>query len=113
MSWSHHWVWCAPALLTLADLGRRHRNRLAVVAAACGVVLFAAAPQWWLGKFAGPEMRWAVWQQAIGSSYVFFAALVLVLAACGLLTRPRQQPVLHPGPSLAYAPGIDPHLVKR
>jgi alpha-1,2-mannosyltransferase len=113
MSWSHHWVWCAPALLTLADVGRRHRNRLAVVAAACGVVLFAAAPQWWLGKFAGPEMRWAAWQQAIGSSYVFFAAVVLLLAACGLLTRQRQQPVLHPASSRTYAPGIDPHLVKR
>ena len=88
ISWSHHWVWCAPALLTLADLGRRHHHRLAVAAAACGLVLFATAPQWWLGKFAGPEVRWAAWQQAIGSSYVFFAALVLLLSACGQL-NPR------------------------
>ena len=86
MSWSHHWVWCAPALLTLADLGRRHHHRLAVAAAACGLVLFATAPQWWLGRFAGPELRWAAWQQVIGSSYVFFAALVLFLSACGKLT---------------------------
>jgi alpha-1,2-mannosyltransferase len=113
MSWSHHWVWCAPALLTLADLGRRHRNRLAVVVAACGVVLFVAAPQWWLGKFAGPELRWAAWQQAIGSSYVFFAALVLLLSACGLLTRQRQQPVPQPAPPRAYASGTDSHLVLR
>jgi alpha-1,2-mannosyltransferase len=87
VSWSHHWVWCAPALLTLADLGRRH-HRLAGAAAAGGLVLFAAAPQWWLGKFAGPEPRWAPWQQAIGSSYVFFAALILLLSACGQLTPP-------------------------
>ena len=86
MSWSHHWVWCAPALLTLADLGRRHRNRLAVACATVGVVLFVAAPQWWIGKFAGPELRWAAWQQAVGSSYVLFAALVLLLSACGKLT---------------------------
>jgi alpha-1,2-mannosyltransferase len=86
MSWSHHWVWCAPALLTLAFLGRRHHHRLAVAVAACGLVLFAAAPQWWLGRFAGPELRWAAWQQAIGSSYVLFAALLLLLSACGLLT---------------------------
>jgi alpha-1,2-mannosyltransferase len=110
MSWSHHWVWCAPALLTLADIGRRHRNRLAAVAAACGVVLFAAAPQWWLGKFAGPELRWAAWQQAIGSSYVFFAALVLLLSACGLLTRQRRQPVRHPTSSCACAPGLHRRL---
>ena len=85
ISWSHHWVWCAPALLTLAYLGRRHHLRLAMAAAACGFVLFTAAPQWWLGRFAGPGLGWAPWQQAIGSSYVFFAALVLLLSACGLL----------------------------
>jgi alpha-1,2-mannosyltransferase len=88
MSWSHHWVWCAPALLILADLGRRHRNRLAVAAAAIGLFLFIAAPQWWLGEFAGPEPKWAAWQQAIGSSYVLFAALLLILSAWGKLTPP-------------------------
>ena len=90
VSWSHHWVWCAPALLTLADLARgeqgRHHRRLAVAAAACGLVLFTAAPQWLLGKFAGPAPDWPPWQQAIGSSYVLFAALILLLSACGRLT---------------------------
>jgi alpha-1,2-mannosyltransferase len=52
ISWSHHWVWCVPALLTLAELGRRHRHRLALAVAACGFVLFATAPQWWLGRLA-------------------------------------------------------------
>jgi len=85
VSWSHHWVWAAPALLTLADLARRHRHRLAGAAAAAGLILFTAAPQWWLAKFAGPALNWTPWQQAIGSSYVFFAALILVLAACGQL----------------------------
>ena len=88
MTWSHHWVWCAPALLTLADLGRRQHRRLPVAAAACGFVLFATAPQWWLGKFAGQALSWAPWQQVIGSSYVLFAALVLLLSACGRITRP-------------------------
>ena len=92
ISWSHHWVWCAPALLALADLARgeqgRHHHRLAMAVAACGVVLFTTAPQWWLGKFAGPELKWTAWQQAIGSSYVLFGALVLLLAACGLFTPP-------------------------
>jgi alpha-1,2-mannosyltransferase len=105
VSWSHHWVWCAPCLLTLADLGRRHRDRLAAAAAACGVVLFLTAPQWWLGRFAGPELRWTPWQQVIGSSYVFFAALVLLLSACGQLTRQRQQPVQLPAPSRALVTG--------
>jgi alpha-1,2-mannosyltransferase len=98
VSWSHHWVWCAPGLLTLADLGRRHRHRLAGAAAAGGLVLFAAAPQWWLGKLAGPEPSWAAWQQAIGSSYVFFAALVLLLSACGRLTPPTTTAPTVPDP---------------
>jgi alpha-1,2-mannosyltransferase len=92
ISWSHHWVWCAPALLTLADLGRRQprrrRRRLAVAAAAGGLVLFTAAPQWLLANLAGPTLRWAPWEQAIGDSYVFFAILILLLAACGHLTAP-------------------------
>jgi alpha-1,2-mannosyltransferase len=88
ISWSHHWVWCVPGLLTLAYLGRRHRHRLAMAVAAGGLVLFATAPQWWLGRFADPELRWAAWQQAIGSSYVLFAVLVLILSACGQLTPP-------------------------
>jgi alpha-1,2-mannosyltransferase len=97
ISWSHHWVWVVPALLTLADLARRHRHRLAAATAAGGFVLFAAAPQWWLGKFAGPAPSWAPWEQVIGSSYVFFAALVLLLAACGRLTPPAATPVTTPG----------------
>jgi hypothetical protein len=53
----------------------------------------------WLGRFAGPELRWAAWQQAIGSSYVFFAALVLLLSACGQLIprRPAARAAPHPG----------------
>jgi alpha-1,2-mannosyltransferase len=83
ISWSHHWVWCVPAILTLASLARRHRSRLPAAVAACGLVVFAAAPQWWFPHGAGRELRWAPWEQAAGSSYVLFAAAVLVLAACG------------------------------
>jgi alpha-1,2-mannosyltransferase len=83
VSWSHHWVWCVPAILTLASLARRHRSRLAATAAACGLVIFAAAPQWWFPHGAGRELRWAPWEQAAGSAYVLFAVVILILAACG------------------------------
>jgi alpha-1,2-mannosyltransferase len=92
MSWSHHWVWCVPALLTLADRGRRYRLGPATAAAVGGFVIFAAAPQWWLGRFAGPELRWAAWQQALGSGYVIFAVTVLLLAARDQLTARFPQP---------------------
>jgi alpha-1,2-mannosyltransferase len=71
ISWSHHWVWCAPALLTFAMLGWRSRSWLALAAATTGIAVFAAAPQ-----FSLPHGL----LQTAGSSYVFFAALILLLA---------------------------------
>jgi alpha-1,2-mannosyltransferase len=86
ISWSHHWVWSAPAVLILAALGLRHHLRLPFVAAVSGLVVFAASLQWWLPWGAGRELRWTVWQQVAGSSYVIFAALVLLLSAFAKLT---------------------------
>jgi alpha-1,2-mannosyltransferase len=81
ISWSHHWVWIAPALLTLVALGRRHHTRLPLALAAGGAVLFWAAPQWWFPSGQGQELHWPIWQQVIGSSYVAYAALILLLSA--------------------------------
>jgi hypothetical protein len=47
VSWSHHWVWGETAVLTLALLGRRYQWRGGLIAAAGGLAVFAAAPQWW------------------------------------------------------------------
>ena len=102
ISWSHHWVWCVPAVLTLAALSRRYPARLPLVLAVCGLLVFGAAPQWWFPASAGRELRWAPWQQLVGSSYVLFAALVLFLSACAMLT-PRASRASPPGPSLAPA----------
>jgi alpha-1,2-mannosyltransferase len=88
ISWSHHWVWSAPALLTLAVLGHRHHARLLLITAACGVLVFGAAPQWWFPSGQDRELRWAAWQQAVGSSYVIFAVLILLLSAATKLTPP-------------------------
>jgi alpha-1,2-mannosyltransferase len=85
ISWSHHWVWSVPALLTLVFLSRRQQTRLALAAAVSGLLLFAASPQWWFPSGAGRELHWSIWQQAAGSSYVLYAALVLLLCAAGVL----------------------------
>jgi alpha-1,2-mannosyltransferase len=103
ISWSHHWVWCVPAVLTLAALSRRYLARLPLVLAVCGLLVFGAAPQWWFPASAGRELRWAPWEQVVGSSYVLFAALVLLLSACAVLTPPRARPVSPHAPSLAPA----------
>jgi len=43
VSWTHHWVYAVPALITLARDGKRAR-----IAAACAFVLFGLAPLWWM-----------------------------------------------------------------
>jgi alpha-1,2-mannosyltransferase len=83
ISWSHHWVWAIPALVTLA-CARSVRLRLA---AAAGVVIFFLAPQWWFPNGGQRELRWAVWQQIVGSSYVIFAVIVMLLAVWIALPR--------------------------
>lgn len=42
ISWTHHWVWIMPALVVLLRGGVGSR-----IAAACGYLLFVAAPMWW------------------------------------------------------------------
>ncbi len=92
VSWSHHWVWCVPVLLSLAVLARDdraspRRARLAAGLAVGGLVMFAVSPQWWFPAGDGRELRWAPWEQVLGSSYVLFALLVLALAAMGGLAQ--------------------------
>jgi alpha-1,2-mannosyltransferase len=107
ISWSHHWVWGETAVLTLAILGwggrahfrghdpSQHRGwpgrpdgsrlrpgRLCLAAAAIGTVQFAVSPQWWFPSGGNRELHWAAWEQAVGSSYVIFAAVILLAAAC-------------------------------
>jgi alpha-1,2-mannosyltransferase len=89
ISWTHHWVWCAPAIATLLILGLRNRSRVWLATALAGLVIFAAGPQWWFPAGAGRELHWAVWQQVVGSSYVLYAVAVLGLSACAGIAGPR------------------------
>lgn len=85
ISWSHHWVWAEPALLVLAISALQDRHRGVLAGAAAGVAVLAAAPQWWFSTGGNRETHWATWQQAVGSSYVILAAVILLLSAA--LTR--------------------------
>ncbi|HEV2257073.1 MAG TPA: glycosyltransferase 87 family protein [Streptosporangiaceae bacterium] len=100
ISWSHHWVWAAPALMCLAVTGRRHSWRGGIAAAWAGLVLFEVSPMWLLPHSGSAgELGWAWWEQVIGNTYVIFGAVVLVLAA-RFTPRHRGQPQ---APSSPYA----------
>ena len=94
VSWSHHWVWAVPALLVLAVGSLRERHRARLAAAVAGLVVFAAAPQWWFPSGENREIHWAPWEQVVGSSYVIFAVAVLFIGSLGpraLLDPGREQ----------------------
>ncbi|GIJ43237.1 hypothetical protein Val02_01230 [Virgisporangium aliadipatigenens] len=46
IAWTHHWVWCVPALVYAGDLTRRHRGALQVLAAGVPTALVAVFVAW-------------------------------------------------------------------
>jgi alpha-1,2-mannosyltransferase len=80
VSWSHHWVWIAPALAYFAF--QAYRNR-AVLAAA--VVIFAVGHRF-LPHGRGRELAWTWWQHVLGNSYLLAALVFLTWSA--LASRP-------------------------
>jgi alpha-1,2-mannosyltransferase len=91
ISWSHHWVWAAPALLTCLSTTNPKRRR-PQVSAVLALLTFAIAPHWLLPSGGGRELHWAWWQQAVGDSYVLIGLAALTQAAItDLLPRPKRR----------------------
>ncbi|MQY24665.1 glycosyltransferase 87 family protein [Nocardia aurantia] len=85
VSWSHHWVWVAPAVpMVLVWLRRAGFTRARLATAGAIALMFLIGPHWLLPHSGHREHGWALWQQAIGSSYVLvaFAGLLAVAATC-------------------------------
>jgi alpha-1,2-mannosyltransferase len=94
VSWSHHWVWIAPALLLLHG-----RVRIAVA------VVFAVGPHWLLPATGGKELEWAWWQHLIGNAYVWLGLAFLVWCAVKA-TRDRLGAGRDQGPDDGRAPAV-------
>ncbi|WP_246023640.1 glycosyltransferase 87 family protein [Nocardia yunnanensis] len=91
VSWSHHWVWIAPALLVAADaVARGRRDPWFLGATGLAVIMFAIGPMWLLPHNGDRELTWSWWQQLLGNSYVLFTFAVFVVAV--LTYRPTREP---------------------
>ncbi|HEY7596609.1 MAG TPA: glycosyltransferase 87 family protein [Actinophytocola sp.] len=77
ISWSHHWVWAAPILLTAGVDAWRTRARAAIAGAAGGTLLFILSPHWWWHS----TDPWTTWRLLTGDAYLFAAVAVVAHAA--------------------------------
>jgi alpha-1,2-mannosyltransferase len=87
VSWSHHWVWALPAILTTAVLALRYRNVAMGVVSVVGVVLTYFVPIHLMVEH--EETSAALWRQLLGGSYVWWA-LALIAVAGAVTLRERE-----------------------
>lgn len=86
VSWSHHWVWVLPAIVTTGVLGVRYRNVAMGVVSAVGVVLTYFVPIHLMVEH--EETSASLWRQLLGGSYLWWAlALIAVSGAVTLRER--------------------------
>ncbi|MBS9374509.1 glycosyltransferase 87 family protein [Rhodococcus sp. B50] len=90
VSWSHHWVWIAPALLTLSLAAWRATDPQKLAAIAAGVALvFAIGPHHLFPTGGDLELEWAAWQHLFGTLYVTVGFGFLLWLTFGRLPGPE------------------------
>ena len=99
VSWSHHWVWAAPVLLTAVVYAVRSGRRRLLVWSCAGIALFVSAPQFWFPHTNGRELHWAWWEQVIGSAYVWVAVAAIAVTAYPEIKRLWRERVKRAGGS--------------
>ena len=89
VSWGHHYIWIAPALVLVArpELRRGKAFWTGVVPV---TLIFAVGPHWLLPGDNDVERGWEWWQQAVGNAYVWVGFAVLATLAVRTLKLPGQ-----------------------
>ena len=97
ISWTHHWVWCIPALITCASWWRRGIGRAPALMGLVGLVIFLVNPaREWAPFGEGSAAPW--WAQILGSSMALWGIAFIALAYC--VSRIRHRPAQFRLPSL-------------
>ena len=100
-SWSHHWVWVAPAVLVAAVSAWRARSAGWVAATVLLGVTFVLGVHQFLPHAGEVELTWSPGQQFVGASYVVVALVLNVALARArwLRAAPAAQPRTSPEPA--------------
>jgi alpha-1,2-mannosyltransferase len=89
VSWSHHWVWFVPAIVTLLVVGVRRRSTPLVLAGVAGVAITYWHPLSLMNDGSG------LWIQFVGTAYVWWALAVIAtvgLTCAARAASPRRSP---------------------
>jgi alpha-1,2-mannosyltransferase len=84
VSWSHHWVWALPTVITAAVVAYRRRIIALGLVTAVGIALMVWIPLELLPKHHEETASW--WRQLLGMSYVWWALAVIVIAGLTVIT---------------------------
>ncbi|PIB74122.1 DUF2029 domain-containing protein [Mycolicibacterium brumae] len=90
VSWSHHWVWALPTLITTAVLARRWSSTALGVLTGVGLILMTSYPILLMPEHHEAQAAW--WRQLVGTSYLWWALAVIATVGfvCGArLSRPQ------------------------
>ncbi|RRO15161.1 DUF2029 domain-containing protein [Saccharopolyspora rhizosphaerae] len=81
ISWSHHWVWAAPALALVFLMSLRNRWHGMTIAVVISAITVLAGPQWYLPNTGDRELDWTISQQIVGNAYTLIGIGFLACAA--------------------------------
>jgi alpha-1,2-mannosyltransferase len=78
VSWSHHWVWMLPAVLTAGVVAYRRRSTALFIVVVAGIAVTAFPPFHLLPENHETTASW--WRQIVGVSYMWWALAYLGVA---------------------------------
>jgi len=85
VSWSHHWVWTLPTLVTGAVLAYRRRSAALSVVTLAGLALLVWTPIVLLPEHRETQAVW--WRQVVGGSYLWWAVAFILVAGLAVHRR--------------------------
>lgn len=89
VSWSHHWVWGAPAIVVTAVVAYRRRDVALALVSAAGAALMTWPLIDLLPEHQETEASW--WRQLFGMSYVWWALAAILVTGWRMASASRRQ----------------------